>query len=352
MEPKFQLIEWGNKYMEVNSGTIDCIWNGFTFNCADDDGIQRTDKVDVSYAYMNNEQCVVVKAADVANFNTAEALAGKKVSAEDGSAGEGVAKDFVGDNGTYIGVTAQMNTLTELKSGNVDFVVIDKTMAKSIIGKGDYADLAIAEEIEIEAEQYAIGFKKGSKLTADVNAQLEALAPVGQAERKPLSLPRKVNFNPAVKGIIRLLLDGNSLKLALALHKLVDTERVAVKCVKEIADRRNKPCNIGRTARAVEHRNTLGYGVVDFESSGHCTLAGLKVDFCGVFVEIRRSVKRHSRNETVVNCSFYRVGIAGVVKKLLHSVGEKRQRKSCAGFVVGNEIVKLVVVLELLGVGG
>ena len=179
MEPKFQLIDWGNKYMEVDSGTIDCIWNGFTFNCADDDGVQRTDKVDVSYAYMNNEQCVVVKAADVANYANAESLAGKKVSAENGSAGEGVAKDFVGENGTYIGVTAQMNTLTELKSGNVDFVVIDKTMAKSIIGQGDYADLAIAEAIEIEAEQYAIGFKKGSELTAKVNIAIKELAEDG-----------------------------------------------------------------------------------------------------------------------------------------------------------------------------
>ena len=179
MEPKFQLIDWGNKYMEVDSGNIDCIWNGFTFNCADDDGVQRTDKVDVSYAYMNNEQCVVVKAADVANYATAEALAGKKVSAENGSAGEGVAKGFIGENGEYIGVTAQMNTLTELKSGNVDFVVIDKTMAKSIIGQGDYADLAIAEAIEIEAEQYAIGFKKGSELTAKVNIAIKELAADG-----------------------------------------------------------------------------------------------------------------------------------------------------------------------------
>ena len=199
MEAKFQLIDWGNKYMELNSGNIDCIWNGFTFNCADDDGIQRTDKVDVSYAYMNNEQCVVVKAADVATYTTAASLAGKKVSAEDGSAGEGVAKGFIGENGTYVGVTAQMNTLTELKSGNVDFVVIDKTMANSIIGKGDYADLAIADAIEIEAEQYAIGFKKGSALTAKVNEAIKALAADGTlarlAEKYGLSNYVITNFN-------------------------------------------------------------------------------------------------------------------------------------------------------------
>ncbi|MBQ2862602.1 MAG: transporter substrate-binding domain-containing protein [Clostridia bacterium] len=45
-EPKFQIIEWNNKYMELAGGTVDCVWNGFTYNCADDDGVQRADKVD------------------------------------------------------------------------------------------------------------------------------------------------------------------------------------------------------------------------------------------------------------------------------------------------------------------
>jgi polar amino acid transport system substrate-binding protein len=180
MTPKFQLIEWNYKYLELNSGNIDCIWNGFTWNCADsDDGVQRSEKVDFSVAYMNNEQCVVVKADRLAELNSAAALTGKKVSAEDGSAGEGAAKALAGENATYVGVTAQMNTLTELKSGNVDFVVIDKTMAKTIVGNGDYADLAIADAVEIESEQYAIGFKKGSDLTAKVNGALKELAADG-----------------------------------------------------------------------------------------------------------------------------------------------------------------------------
>ena len=180
MEPKFQLIDWGNKYMELNSGNIDCIWNGFTWNCADnDDGIERSQKVDFSVAYMNNEQCVVVKAANLAALNSNEALAGKKASAENSSAGEGQAKALATEAGSYVGVTAQMDTLTELKSGNVDFVVIDKTMAKSIIGKGDYADLAIADGVTIKGEQYAIGFKKGSELTEKINGALKALAEDG-----------------------------------------------------------------------------------------------------------------------------------------------------------------------------
>ena len=33
----FQEIEWSSKYTDLNSGTIDCVWNGFTCNVADDD---------------------------------------------------------------------------------------------------------------------------------------------------------------------------------------------------------------------------------------------------------------------------------------------------------------------------
>ncbi len=178
MDVKFQLIEWDKKYLELDSGAINCIWNGFTYNCADDDGIQRADKVDCSVAYMNNEQCVVVKAADKDALNSAEALADKKGAAEDGSAGEGVVKGFISDEANYIGSSAQTSTLTELKSGAVDFVVIDKTMAKSIIGQGDYSDLAIAD-IEITPEKYAIGFKKGSDLTDKVNGAIKELAADG-----------------------------------------------------------------------------------------------------------------------------------------------------------------------------
>lgn len=181
--PEFQLITWGQKYMELNSGNIDCIWNGFTFNCADDDGIQRSDKVDFSYAYMNNEQCVVVRSANLATLNTKEALAGKTCSVEKDSAGEGAAKALMGENGEMVTKTSQMDAFTELKSGNVDFIVVDKTLAKSIVGKGDYADLAMADGIQIESEQYAIGFKKGSELTEKVNGAIKKLSEDGTLKK-------------------------------------------------------------------------------------------------------------------------------------------------------------------------
>ena len=59
----FQEIDWSSKYTDLNSGTIDCVWNGFTCNTADkEDGILRSEKVDFSYNYMENRQVIIAKA--------------------------------------------------------------------------------------------------------------------------------------------------------------------------------------------------------------------------------------------------------------------------------------------------
>lgn len=171
----FQEIEWSSKYTDLDSGTIDCVWNGFTANTADDDGVLRSEKVDFSYNYMENRQVVVVKADS--GIAKAEDLNGKFGVAESGSAGEAYAKEFEGT--AFKGFIKQTECLTEISAGTADFAVVDAQLAKSYVGKGDYADLAVVEELSSEVEYYAIGFKKGSLLTENVNAQLEALAADG-----------------------------------------------------------------------------------------------------------------------------------------------------------------------------
>ena len=172
---RFQEIDWNEKYTDLESGNIDCVWNGFTCNTADDDGILRADKVDFSYNYMENRQVVVVKAGS--GITSAADLAGKKGGAEASSAGETYAKTFEG--ATIKTVTKQTDCLMEVKSGNLDFAVFDAQLAKSYAGKGDYSDLIILDDLSSDVEYYAIGFKKGSELTAEVNKQLETLAKDG-----------------------------------------------------------------------------------------------------------------------------------------------------------------------------
>ncbi|MBQ1942530.1 MAG: transporter substrate-binding domain-containing protein, partial [Clostridia bacterium] len=89
---RFKLIEWSNKYVELNEGTIDCIWNGFTSN-GEDDGQARSSLVDFSYNYMQNAQCIL-KAKNAATVNSAADLANKSVAFENGSGGQSLADSY------------------------------------------------------------------------------------------------------------------------------------------------------------------------------------------------------------------------------------------------------------------
>ena len=153
---RFTLISWNEKVMELNGGYIDLIWNGMT----------KTDElgknIDFSKAYATNYQCVVVKKTNLASYNSTSDLSNKQVAVESGSAGDSVISDIVTPNR----VTAQLDCLNEVKAETSDCAVIDYTMAYSIVGKADYADLAIvdATKISFEQEVFAIGARKGSDL--------------------------------------------------------------------------------------------------------------------------------------------------------------------------------------------
>ena len=175
----FKEIDWNSKYTDLASGNIDCVWNGFTCNSADDDGVMRSEKVDFSYKYMENRQVIVVKKD--AGITSAEDLKGKVAAVESGSAGETYAKGFEG--ATIKGFTKQTDCLFEVNAGTCDFAVLDAQLAKSYAGKGDYANLTIVDALSSNVEYYAIGFEKGSDLTAKVNAELEKLAANGTIKK-------------------------------------------------------------------------------------------------------------------------------------------------------------------------
>lgn len=166
IKAKFQVIKWSSKEIELNSKYIDCIWNGFTVT------EKRKKNISFSQSYLNNTQCVVVKASVVGNYTSKESCAGKVAVAESGSAGETEAKKIAS---SVTPAAAQVNALTEVKSGYADFAVVDVVLANEMVGKGDYADLAIATAIEFEPEEYAIGFRKGSDMVEKVNKVINDL---------------------------------------------------------------------------------------------------------------------------------------------------------------------------------
>ena len=178
----FKEIKWESKYVDLNAGTIDCIWNGFTSSGADEDekgnSVNRRDMVDFSYDYMKNYQAVVVKGTEKAAYTSLDtSFAGKIGYVEAGSAGAEYAENAVG--ATVQEAETQMQAIQQVLTGAADFAVVDYLLANSIIGKGDFASLAFVSDLNSDEEYYAIGFKKGSELTKKVNETLEKLAANG-----------------------------------------------------------------------------------------------------------------------------------------------------------------------------
>ena len=167
----FQEVNWEKKETELASKTVDCIWNGLTWS------EDRAQNMSMSDYYMLNRQVIVVKSENASKFSTLYALKSASVAAESGSAGEEYIQSALAD-ATYIEKDGQKDVLTELLAGTVDAGVLDYTMANYLINKegSDFASLVILDGVaEVEDEYYAIAFRKGSDVTAKVNALLKEM---------------------------------------------------------------------------------------------------------------------------------------------------------------------------------
>ena len=178
LEPVFQEIEWDNKVIELEAKNIDCIWNGMTITEA------LGQSIDFSVPYSGNMQVCVINQANKDVFTDLDSInaAGVQVGAEAGSAGEAAAEEFLA-NATLTSVNAQRDCLLELKSQTLDVGVIDYVMADASTGEGtDYTDLMIVEGVELSKEEYGIGLRKGSDLTARLNDALAELVADGTVD--------------------------------------------------------------------------------------------------------------------------------------------------------------------------
>ena len=165
VEPEFVEINWDTKEVELNAKNIDCIWNGFTIT------EERKQNVEFSNPYITNKQVVVIKAENAEKYTDTASLAAANLVAEIESAGEGaIADDENLKNANYVAVAKQTDGLLEVKSGTADAVVLDYTLASAMVGEGtDYADLMIIDGLDLQVEEYGIGFRKGSDVAAKVN---------------------------------------------------------------------------------------------------------------------------------------------------------------------------------------
>lgn len=175
---KKQPIVWDNKDNELNSGSIDCIWNGFTMNGREDD-------YTFSVPYVDNSQVIVV--AENSGIEQLGDLAGKTVGVQAASAAldllqsedEGGQKALADTFGSLNEFADYNTAFTELQAGALDALAIDVGVAKyQLNSRGE--GFKILDET-LNTEQYAIGFKKGNQELCDiVNKDLQELANEGK----------------------------------------------------------------------------------------------------------------------------------------------------------------------------
>lgn len=159
VKAEFVEIDWDNKIMELDGKTIDCVWNGMTLTP------EVTSAMDCSKPYCNNAQVVIVPKDVADQYQDTESVKALTFAVEAGSAGE---QEVTALGASCTPVKTQADALMEVAAGTSDAAVIDSLMAAAMVGEGtSYADLTYT--INLNSEEYGVGFRKGSDLVSALN---------------------------------------------------------------------------------------------------------------------------------------------------------------------------------------
>ena len=165
VEAEFLEINWNNKIMELDGKGVDAVWNGMTLT----DEVKTS--MNCSSPYATNAQVVVVPSDKADAAKDLDGVKELSFAVEAGSAGEAVATNL---GLTVTAVPSQADALMEVAAGTSDACVIDLLMEGAMIGEGtSYPNLAHAFDLTAEnheePENYVVGFRKDSDLTAAFN---------------------------------------------------------------------------------------------------------------------------------------------------------------------------------------
>ena len=155
-----QPIDWAAKEQELNTGQIDCIWNGFT--------ITEERKLNLLFSppYMKNAIVAVVR-GNSSYVNLAD-LAGKTIGTQSGSSSVDVINDtpeFKNNIKELVQYKDFLTALMDLDIGGIDAVVMDLVVANDNINRSGRNFRILGEMLD--EEEYGIGFRKNDKALAD-----------------------------------------------------------------------------------------------------------------------------------------------------------------------------------------
>lgn len=174
VELKLQPIDWDAKEQELNTGNIDCIWNGFSIS------EERQKNMTFTEPYMDNHMALVVR--NDSGFSASADLKGKSLGLQGGSSASDALDanaDFKSSLGNVVQYKDNLTALMDLDIKGVDAVLMDDTMANYYITSNNKAFKILSGTLS--TEQYAVGLRKGDmKLKESIEGAFKTLKGSGK----------------------------------------------------------------------------------------------------------------------------------------------------------------------------
>ncbi|GHU43773.1 glutamine ABC transporter substrate-binding protein [Bacilli bacterium] len=179
---KMQPIDWDMKETELENGSIDLIWNGYSVTT------EREKKVLFTNPYMKNEQVLVTKKSS--KIDKVAEMKNKALGAQTGSSGYDaftkqpkILMDIVKDNDATLYDDFD-SALLDLKADRIDGLLIDNVYADYYLTKnGEIKDYNILKT-GYSSENFAVGARKSDKKLVDnINKAFKALHVDGEFQK-------------------------------------------------------------------------------------------------------------------------------------------------------------------------
>lgn len=160
---KLQPINWASKEMEINTGNIDCIWNGFSVTPS------RAEELNMTVTYMKNHQVILVPADS--EYQTLADLAGTKLGVQRDSSAEVALEENADIKDSFAEIVALDDyaaCVNEARIGTIHAIAIDEIVANHYTKDGEFRVLMNGDEVESLAEEdFAVGFRKNDTELAE-----------------------------------------------------------------------------------------------------------------------------------------------------------------------------------------
>lgn len=151
-------VVWETKEIDLNAGTIDCIWNGLSISDS------RKKVMLMSDPYMENEMVFAVN--EDSDIKSLSDLAGKKVTVQNGSTAQEILEgNEISKDMTITPLETNVEALSNLEMNMCDAVFLDSVVAKYEINTSKKAFRILDEGLE--PEKYGIGFRLGDQQLCD-----------------------------------------------------------------------------------------------------------------------------------------------------------------------------------------